>query len=315
MNESTAIMAFNIGGYVPVDGDAPARHWGLKEFDWVDMMAVYGAARPMNYSEMEAQQIAMAAAAATQNQHFYTYRNMVKAIPILKVVRENTKLEDAAYSPWFVKFSQAVQQNYSLSTADTPVCDHSYSPPLCSKLYHDQSALPQAQYCLHAPHSRTPHNTSCDTGGVPIGSYLFDFRAANVSVNGQTMVQWYIEEYIFNELDGVGNPHVSGFYIDDIWNGGNDVGRGPSECSVHWQQNTGMSDEDVTVMISAQDWFTDQVYAALLERGKFALNQFLNNDYRCPQCGDCAQPCRRFSAHRRKRGLPQSAISLLALFP
>ena len=289
MNESTAIMAFNATGYVPVSADAPAHHWALKEFDWVSAMGVYGAARPMNYSEMEAHQIAMAAAAATKNQHFYTYRNMVKAIPVLRVVRE--KLEDPAYHVWFVNFSQAVQQNHSLSSTDAPVCDESYSPPLCSHLYHDMSALPQRQYCQIARiPGKSPYNTSCDTGSVPIGSYLFDFRAANVSVNGQTLWEWYIEEYIFDKLDGAGNPHVSGFYIDDIWNGGNDVDRGPSECSVHWQQDTGMSDADVTEMINAQYWVTDKVYAALLERGKFALNQFLNNDWRCPQCGDCAGP-------------------------
>ena len=35
---------------------------------------------------------------------------------------------------------------------------------------------------------------ACDVGGVvPVGEYIFDQRAANVSVNGQTLLRWMID--------------------------------------------------------------------------------------------------------------------------
>ena len=73
-------------------------------------------------------------------------------------------------------------QNHSLS--HVPVCDESYDPPLCSHLYHDQILTPSSQAC----------GKRCSVGNIPVGEYLFDFRAANVSVNGQTMVDWFVEE-------------------------------------------------------------------------------------------------------------------------
>jgi hypothetical protein len=42
-----------------------------------------------------------------------------------------------------------------------------------------------------------------------VGEYLFDFRAANVSIHGQTFARWYIDEYLFGPT-GAGNPRVSG---------------------------------------------------------------------------------------------------------
>jgi hypothetical protein len=61
----------------------------------------------------------------------------------LTVVRE--KLTDPAYSTWFLNFSQAVQANRSLS--HVPVCDDSYTPPLCTHLYHDQLLTPKPKDC------------------------------------------------------------------------------------------------------------------------------------------------------------------------
>ena len=52
-----------------------------------------------------------------------------------------------------------------------------------------------------------------DTGRIPQGNYLWDFRQANVTVKGVKMVDWFIEKYMFSDLDGLGNPLISGFYI------------------------------------------------------------------------------------------------------
>ena len=119
-------------------------------------------------------------------------------------------------------------------------------------------------------------------GVVPAGEYLFDFRAANVSVKGQTFVEWFVEEY------GLG---ASGYYIDDAWAG--DVksnAHGPSECDKNWQVDTGMTKDEVTAEIAAFRWVADKVYAAMLTRGKFNWNQFLNNYPNCPTCGNCPGP-------------------------
>lgn len=52
----------------------------------------------------------------------------------------------------------------------------------------------------------------CDVGsGLPAGEYLFDFRAANVSINGETLAEWFVEEYFFNASDGANHDIVSGF--------------------------------------------------------------------------------------------------------
>ena len=44
---------------------------------------------------------------------------------------------------------------------------------------------------------------------IPVGEYLFNHRAANVSVNGQTFISWFVEEYLFGKT-GAGDPRVSG---------------------------------------------------------------------------------------------------------
>ena len=58
--------------------------------------------------------------------------------------------------------------------------------------------------------------------------YLFDFRAANVTIGGQSFAEWFVDEYFFSQT-GAGNPLISGFYIDDDWGGMNPGG--PSEMN------------------------------------------------------------------------------------
>jgi hypothetical protein len=50
--------------------------------------------------------------------------------------------------------------------------------------------------------------TAGSVGSVPIGEYLFDPRAANVSIKGQTFAEWYVDEYLFGPT-GAGNPNIS----------------------------------------------------------------------------------------------------------
>ena len=152
---------------------------------------------------------------------FMIYRNFVKALPWLRSVR--VKLEDPRFSRWFLRFSSAVLRNHS--AAHVPVCDHSYSPPLCTELYHDQVLTPRPGQCGGAP-------PRCDVGKIPVGEYLFDFRAANVSVGGQTMAEWFVSEYMLGP-DGAGHPGVVGYYIDDGWAA--DVRPGAHFCQARFE--------------------------------------------------------------------------------
>eukprot|EP01052_Picozoa_sp_SAG31_P039829 SAG31_NODE_5609_length_2424_cov_2.263656_3_plen_150_part_00 len=129
---------------------------------------------------------------------------------------------------------------------------------------HDQDQMPISGTAACGPTGR------CNTGRVPQGNYLWDFRQANVTVKGVKMVDWFIEEYMFSKIDGLGNPHISGFYIDDVWGGGNNADGGPSEVNIHWKADTGFSDADTSAMTAAFRWVADKTYATMLERGKFA---------------------------------------------
>merc|ERR1719428_406319 len=154
---------------------------------------------------------------------------MVKALPWFTSVRK--KITDPAYAPWFMNFSKEVIADPSL--AHVPLCDNNYDPPLCSNLYHDQSQTPGY------PHGDGDCSApGCDVGSVPVGEYLFDPRSANVSINGQTFIEWFVDEYMGGPA-GLGNPSIAGFYIDDDW--GNMNPHGPSEVDVHAPEDMGLS--------------------------------------------------------------------------
>jgi hypothetical protein len=80
-----------------------------------------------------------------------------------------------------------------------PRCDNNYNPPLCSDYYHDQEQTPG-----YPSGDGTCAPPACDTGTVPVGEYLFDPRAANVSINGQTYYEWYRDEYLFGPTGACG---------------------------------------------------------------------------------------------------------------
>lgn len=203
---------------------------------------------------------------------------MVKALPWFTSVRE--KITNPAYAPWFLNFSAEVIADNS--KAHVPVCDDNYSPPLCSNYYHDQSQTPG--YPHGDGNCAAP---GCDVGSVPVGEYLFDHRNANVSINNQTFIQWFKEEY-FGGPAGIGNDHIIGFYIDDDW--GNMNANGPSEMEGHAMVDMGLGPQELKEIVAAYNWVTNQVYEYIVSKGKFSWDLFLNNDPNCINCGDCPQP-------------------------
>jgi len=276
---STLIMPCNNTG--PTD-PSTTLGWKYLDFDWSNWKGTgdadgWAKHKPMDCEELMVKQVQLTVAASPHQQAF-VYRNMVKALPWFTSVRE--KISDPKYAKWFVRFSDAVVANHSLG--HVPVCDKTLTT-VCSDLYHDQSQTPG--YPHGDGNCAAP---GCDVGGVvPVGEYIFDHRNANVTVDGLTFIDWFITSY-FGGPAGLGNDHIIGFYIDDDW--GNMNPNGPSEMEGHAMEDMGLDTNDLKDMVTAYNWVTTQVYNAIVSKGKYAWNLFLNNDPNCINCGDCPQP-------------------------
>ena len=185
----------------------------------------------------------------------------IKALPWYTSVRE--KLVDPAYAAWFVPFNCSAAD--PLAGCHVPVCDTNYDPPLCSALYHDQSQSPG--FPSGDGNCASP---ACDVGAIPSGEYLFNPNSANVSVNGQTLVAWFVEDYLFGK-NGASSEIVSGFFFDDEWDAD-----GPSEYEAHLSQDIGYSAAKLQSTSDAYWQFMSVVYAAVLARSKFVWQQMWN---------------------------------------
>lgn len=264
-------MPCNVSGFTD---PSSTLGWGIVDFDWSNAKKIWAKAKPMNCEELLVEQVKRTTS-ASPGTTVWVYRNGIKALPWYTLVRN--KITDPAYSQWFMKFSPAVIANHSV--AHVPVCDKNYNPPRCSNLYHDQSQTPGYP---HGDGICDP--PGCDVGSVPVGEYLFDPRSGNVSVNGQTLIEWYIEDYLFGPT-GAGNPNISGFYFDDTWGS-----RGPSEMEKHAAIDMGLSSNDLKDLVDAFQWQQNLVYATILKRGKFTWNQFWNGTPEKTAWIDCPDP-------------------------
>ena len=175
MSLSTLTMACNASGPLNVSIFST---FGITSIDWSSSKALWAAARPMDCAERMLAQ-ARALRAANPAMRPLTYSNLVKALPWLTPVRR--ALADPAYAGFFLKFRPGgVWPNGSWHV---PACDTTYSPPLCSEFYHDQSQSP----AVPSPSNPNPDGAcvgTCDCGGVPCGEYLYDWR------NGTQLTQW-----------------------------------------------------------------------------------------------------------------------------
>jgi hypothetical protein len=142
----------------------------------------------------------------SKNTHTHSFRsNSIKALAWLSTVRR--VLSDPAYRAWFLPFNASILNG--TATPHVPMCDAGFSPPRCSPLYHDQSQSP----AVNGTDGKCAP-PGCDAGpGVPSGEYLFDVRAWNVSVRGQTLFEWYVDDYFFG-ANGLGSDDIAGFYVD-----------------------------------------------------------------------------------------------------
>ena len=101
------------------------------------------------------------------------------------------------------------------------------------------------------------------------GEYLWDFRAWNLSINGQTLRDWFFEDYVFN-ADGGGSPLVTGFYYDDSWSM-----NGPSECLGNLSiADMGLSKQDLAEITAAYQSARADLFAETIKRGLFSWQMF-----------------------------------------
>ena len=195
MNASTIIMPCNNSGYTD---PATTLGWGVVDFDWSNNKATWAKSKPMNDEELLFKQVQMTTA-ATKNATVWVYRCSLYAYPWYTSVRKI--LDDDAYSDWFVKFKPDAPW-YS------PKCDNNYNPPKCSDYFHMQEQTP------NYPHGDGDCAApACDCGTKPCGFYLWNHSSTTV-VNGQTFQDWFIHDYMFNEVGR--SPLVSGFFWDDF---------------------------------------------------------------------------------------------------
>jgi hypothetical protein len=113
---------------------------------------------------------------------------------------------------------------------------------------------------------------ACDCGTVPCGFYIWNHSSTAV-VNGQTFREWFINDYILNEVGR--SPLVSGFFWDDVWDPG---------CNIHDQVKSTCQDmgfrcdhgdkdcDDPRLVQLTNDYQANMAALrnATLEAGKFA---------------------------------------------
>ena len=283
--------------------DAPndpalATNWSIINIDWSNEKDIWAKEKPMRCEERLFEQAQAFKAARPAWARSWVYRNTCKALPWYSTVR--TLLSDPAYAPWFLNFASNATVNGSYYS---PPCDANYDPPLCSNYYHDSVCPAYESGACQVPGYPTGDGDcaapACDVGPVPVGEYLWDPRAWNTSINGQTLGDWWKDTYLFGPL-GAGNENITGFYartkkcppharvapLTDLFRAPYpslslqfDDGFGPGGCSEMEQHQTidlGLSAAELQAVADAYTSNMREVYSVVLERGAFAEQLFFH---------------------------------------
>lgn len=262
---STIIMPANGSGLWNYSNFSLAQ-FGIVDFDQSANKIGWVTAHPWDASRTMLAQAAAARAAAVMSgnpgQHIWLYRSSVKLIPYLPSVY--TVLTDVAFAPWFLRYA-----------TDSPVnspCDHNFVPPRCSALFHDQWGLPTYP---GNDSTATCIPPGCDCGeNLPCGEYYIDFRRwIDTPIRGQTLADWWTNNYTLQgSLVGSGGL-VDGVFMDDVW----DAVSGPSEASPGLAGDTGLSQTDIADIAAAWAVAAASVRAAVESAGGFSWQSFYNN--------------------------------------
>lgn len=261
MTESLITMQLNASGLSSVER---ASEFGIVSYDWSNMKRIWAKQHPMNCEELLFEQAEQSKAAGVK--HVWVYRNLVKALPWFRTVRE--KLDDPAYAGFFLHLDPGVH-DYHVPPCAPENATH------CSLLYHDQEQTPQ----VPTPGNPAPDGVCagwCDCGKQPCGEYLFDHR------NGTMLREFLIQEAI---LPSIQHPAVDGLFLDDFWCSDllcaesnnqldscpcDDPVQGPTEVNPFWQHDTGLSDTDIVDLTLQWNQTMDAVERAILANGGYS---------------------------------------------
>ena len=124
-------------------------------YDWSNAKQLWANAHPMSSEELLTKQAELILAAdpglgPDYQPKVWVYRNTIKALNWYSSVRE--KLDDPAYSGWFVKF-KGYKGRSSNNSYHVPACDwygNATHPPKCSGFYHDQAQTPEHPFGYNA---------------------------------------------------------------------------------------------------------------------------------------------------------------------
>merc|ERR1712070_408890 len=176
------MMPCNYSGYM--DPELCAR-WGITDFDWSNAKQMWSNAKPMDCQERLVRQ-AMAVKKINPHTKVFVYRNLVKALPWYTDVR--IKLDDPAYSGWFLKFKDGINGSYHV-----PAC----TGRKCSPFYHDQDQTPEY------PHGDGSCTEECDCGDQPCGEYLWNHT------NGTMLQDFLVNQFVMGQ-HGVVHSAIDG---------------------------------------------------------------------------------------------------------
>ena len=315
MRESTAIMPCNYSGFYNLPSLAD---YGWIQFDWSNRKDLWCQDKPMTASETISTQ-AQLAHAALPSAKIGVYRSGIKAINLFAEVRE--KLDDPAYSGWFVKYNDYPSGGYSKNhTYFAGPCTYPNGhegPPLqanasgkCSPYYHEQTQVPQHHTKLSGP----PHYDNgvcideCDCGKLPCGNYVFDHRNDSFS-------KWYVSAdgpIISNRT--ILAPGVVAYYLDDsAWIKGFKQGGGTggiTEADTHFLNDTGITYPEWQGFHTAYEKNMETLYDNIVAHGGYAwqMNQdgpgisYVNPKGQSMDPGVCASKLRTYWCQEAKQG-------------
>ena len=241
-----------------------ASKWGIVDFDWSNAKQLWANTKPMDCQERLVSQVEQVKRVNNQTRTF-VYRNLVKALPWYTSVRE--KLEDPAYSGFFLKFSDGINGSYHTN----PCTDGK-----CSEFYHDQDQTPEH------PKGDGSCVDTCDCGSIPCGEYLWDHR------NGTMLREFLLHEFVLGP-DGMANPNIDGIFLDDGWTDSPeeraswwpkegfcsaDVIGGPTEEYPNCTLDMGLTQADTTLIKSEWQKTISAVQSSIVSAGGFNWQLF-----------------------------------------
>ena len=165
------------------------RQWGIVALDFESQESIWAHDKRGKDADVKMVDQASVMKTMAPDTQVWIYRNLVQ--PYANFVQLREKLEDPAYSGWFVHFN-ASTNNETL----TPRCEVNprLNKTLCTDLFHTRLAWTENGH---------------DCGDViPCGDYVFDHR-------NQSLRQWIVDEFMMGSRYGMGNRSaVDGFLLD-----------------------------------------------------------------------------------------------------